>query len=94
MESDSDSDEFFDADNEPESVVLASPSVSVPLTDEDPSDIEEDAELKEENDTSSEYMVLSSVCVFIEPGLTTLTPLSYQVVWPRTRVLLCTCSHK
>lgn len=57
VESDSDSDdEFFDADHVPESLVLASPSVSVPLTDDDPSDVEEDPELHEENDTSSEVM--------------------------------------
>ncbi len=54
VESESD-DEFFDADNEPEIVPLASPSVSVPLTEEDPSDVEEDPELHEENDTGSEY---------------------------------------
>ncbi|XP_064386753.1 oxysterol-binding protein-related protein 9-like [Halichondria panicea] len=51
VESESD-DEFFDADNGPEPMVT-SPSVSVPLIDEDPSDVEEDQELHEDNDTSS-----------------------------------------
>ena len=50
-----DSDEFFDADNEIEAAsltLMTSPSVSVPLEEEDPSDIEEDWELHEDNDTS------------------------------------------
>lgn len=34
--------------------MVTSPSVSVPLIDEDPSDVEEDQELHEDNDTSSE----------------------------------------
>lgn len=55
MESDSESEEFFDADNDFDSVVITSPTLSVPMTEEDPSDVEEDRELHEDNDTSSEF---------------------------------------
>ena len=55
--SDVDSDEFFDADNElvagqwPTSQVLEPRSMSIPVAEKDPEDIEEDADLIEENDT-------------------------------------------
>ena len=41
---------------------MTSPSVSVPLVDEDPSDVEEDEELHEDNDTSSELQGGVHVC--------------------------------
>ena len=56
--SDVDSDEFFDADNEleggawPTGQVLEPRSMSIPVAEKDPDDIEEDADLKEDNDTS------------------------------------------
>ena len=70
VESDVDSDEFFDADGELEGAfiqansVITSPSVSVPITEEDPPDVEEDIEIQEENDTSSKYMMVClSKCI-------------------------------
>ena len=56
--SDVDSDEFFDADNEleerpwPANQIADPPSMSIPVDDEDPEDIEEDPGLKETDDTS------------------------------------------
>jgi len=48
-------EEYFDADTELQSPsgVVVSPSVSVPLAEADPSDVEEEEEEKEANDTSS-----------------------------------------
>ena len=58
--SDVDSDEFFDADNEleggtwPTGQTLEPRSMSIPVAEKDPDDIEEDVDRKEENDTSGE----------------------------------------
>ena len=59
------SDEYFDADTELgilplPGLVVTSPSVSIPPPAEgDPSDIEEDDEFTEDNDTSSEFVITS-----------------------------------
>ena len=53
-----DSDEFFDADNElegrswPANQIAEPPSMSIPVNEEDPEDIEEDPGLVETDDTS------------------------------------------
>ena len=54
--SDVDSDEFFDADAELETFdhVITSPSLSVPIPEGDPSDVEEDEEIIEEDNTSGD----------------------------------------
>ena len=58
--SDVDSDEFFDADNElegrpwPTNQIAEPPSMSIPVDEEDPEDIEEDPGLMETDDTSGE----------------------------------------
>ena len=69
--SDVDSDEFFDADNEleggtwPTGHVLEPRSVSVPVAEKDPEDIEEDSDLIEANDTSGKHCcVVFGSCVF------------------------------
>ena len=55
-----DSDEFFDADNElegrawPTNQIAEPPSMSIPVDEEDPEDIEEDPGLMETDDTSGE----------------------------------------
>ena len=55
-----DSDEFFDADNElegrpwPANQIAEPPSMSIPVDEEDPEDVEEDPGLMETDDTSGE----------------------------------------
>lgn len=55
MEKDSE-EEFFDAEMEGEwsvgGATVSSPSMSVPVAEEDPSDIEEDEDYNEQDDTS------------------------------------------
>ena len=66
-----DSDEFFDAElgewSQPVGVVMTSPSLSVPLEEGDPSDIEEEQDLVEEDDTAG-------VCVCVYGLLTSALP--------------------
>ncbi len=64
---------------------MTSPSVSVPLVDEDPSDVEEDEELHEENDTSSESQGGGYMCVTPH---TVATAHTVTITLPPTRLLL------
>ena len=86
VESESD-DEFFDADNGPEPMVT-SPSVSVPLIDEDPSDVEEDQELHEDNDTSSESQHQTGWGIHVR-----YPPHGCQYVPPHTGLPVCYPPH-
>ena len=80
-----DSDEFFDAElgewSQPVGVVMTSPSLSVPLEEGDPSDIEEEQDLVEEDDTAG-------VCVCVCGLLTRVCYLLHtpQVAFRPTRV--------
>ena len=66
-----DSDEFFDADNElegrpwPTNQIADPPSMSIPVDEEDPEDVEEDPGLMETDDTSGKSKRKKNITMFM-----------------------------